>query len=223
MVSFILSRSYSKPQSKLFQSVRSENLKCGICSQYAKSGERKKFRISEELRAEDLQKASSYFKDEIYIRIADQDTPAKMFVTPAIMFTVIKTVTQIILGNVIELLQYLIRQQKQYFPFIKSIIDQGRGFSLSDIRTWSIKMTMLIWKNGIKGFLIEKFGDLISFCDPERKNQSLFSFFINSLRCILSSILNIDVVKTAPIEIRKSLLDVNFGIENSFCDANQLK
>ena len=128
MVSFILSRSYSKPQSKLFQSVRSENLKCGICSQYEKSGERKKFRISEELRAEDLQKASSYFKDEIYIRIADQDIPAKMFVTPAIMFTVIKTVTQIILGNVIELLQYLIRQQKQYFPFIKSIIDQGRGF-----------------------------------------------------------------------------------------------
>ena len=223
MVSFILSRSYSKPQSKLFQSVRSENLKCGICSQYAKSGERKKFRISEELRAEDLQKASSYFKDEIYIRIADQDTPAKMFVTPAIMFTVIKTVTQIILGNVIELLQYLIRQQKQYFPFIKSIIDQGRGFPYqtsghdqSRWRCWSEK-------NGIKGFLIEKFGDLISFCDPERKNQSLFSFFINSLRCILSSILNIDVVKTAPIEIRKSLLDVNFGIENSFCDANQLK
>ena len=135
MVSFILSRSSSKPQSKLFQSVRSENLKCGICSQYAKSGERKKFRISEELRAEDLQKSSSYFKDEIYIRIADQDTPAKMFVTPAIIFTVIKTVTQIILRNVIELLKYLIRQQKQYFPFIKSIIDQGRGFSLSDIRT----------------------------------------------------------------------------------------
>ena len=88
-----------------------------------------------ELRAEDLQKSSSYFKDEIYMRIADQDTPAKMFVTPAIIFTVIKTVTQIILGNVIELLKYLIRQQKQYFPFIKSIIDQGRGFSLSDIRT----------------------------------------------------------------------------------------
>ena len=30
------------------------------------------------------------------------------------IFTVIKTVTQIILGNGIELLQYLIRQQEQY-------------------------------------------------------------------------------------------------------------
>ena len=179
MVSFILSRSSSKPQSKLFQSVRSENLKCGICSQYAKSGERKKFRISEELRAEDLQKASSYFKDEIYIRIADQDTPAKMFVTPAIIFTVIKTVTQIILRNVIELLKYLIRQQKQYFPFIKSIIDQGRGFSLSDIRTWSIKMTMLIWKKWNQRLPNREIW-WINFILWPRKKEPVIIFFLSS-------------------------------------------
>ena len=179
MVSFILSRSSSKPQSKLFQSVRSENLKCGICSQYAKSGERKKFRISEELRAEDLQKSSSYFKDEIYIRIADQDTPAKMFVTPAIIFTVIKTVTQIILRNVIELLKYLIRQQKQYFPFIKSIIDQGRGFSLSDIRTWSIKMTMLIWKKWNQRLPNREIW-WINFILWPRKKEPVIIFFLSS-------------------------------------------
>ena len=39
----------------------------------------------------------------------------------------------------------------------------------------------------------------------------------------MNSLRNIDVVKTAAIEIRKSLLDVNNGLENSFCDANQLK
>ena len=39
----------------------------------------------------------------------------------------------------------------------------------------------------------------------------------------MNSLRNIDVVKTAAIEIRKSLLDVNNGHENSFCDANQLK
>ena len=30
-------------------------------------------------------------------------------------------------------------------------------------------------------------------------------------------------IKTPAIEIRKSLLHVNFGLENSFCDAHQLK
>ena len=39
---------------------------------------------------------------------------------------------------------------------------------------------------------------------------------INSLRYI-------DIVKTAAIEIRKSLPGVNFELENSFCDAHQLK
>ena len=31
--------------------------------------------------------------------------------------------------------------------------------------------------NEIKGFLIEEFGDFISFCDLERKNHSLFAFY----------------------------------------------
>ena len=40
---------------------------------------------------------------------------------------------------------------------------------------------------------------------------------------VINSLRNIDVVKTAAIETRKSLLDVNFGLEKSFYDANQLK
>ena len=79
LVFFFPSRSSSKPRPEPSQSVRPENLKCAICGQYAKSGERKKFRISKEPRAENLQKASSYFKDEIYTRITDPDTPSKMF------------------------------------------------------------------------------------------------------------------------------------------------
>ena len=65
LVSFFLSKSSSKPPSKPSQSVRPEKLKCVNCGQYTKSEEWKKFRISEELRTENLQKASSYFKDEI--------------------------------------------------------------------------------------------------------------------------------------------------------------
>ena len=40
---------------------------------------------------------------------------------------------------------------------------------------------------------------------------------------VINYLRNIDVVKTAAIEIRKSLLDVNFGLENRFCDKHQFK
>ena len=222
-----------KPRSKPSQHVHPENLKCAICVQYAKSRERKKFRISEELRTENLQKASSYFKDEIYTRIADLDTPVKMFaadlychkncyanyigrwnratsIPPTSARATLKTKRDIF---------------KNYFPFVKSIIDQGRGFSLSDIMEMINQEDDADLKNNeIRGFLIEEFADSISFCDPERKNQSLFAFSsLIEVQDVINSLRNIDVVKSAAIEIRKSLLDVNFGLENCFCDANQLK
>ena len=90
---------------------------------------------------------------------------------------------QIILGNGMELLQHLLPQQEQYskakkgilknyFPSMKSIIDQERGFSLSEIRHMINQDDNTDpKKNEIKGFLIEEFGDFISFCDPERKNR----------------------------------------------------
>ena len=79
LVSFFLSRSSLKPLSKASQSVGSENLKCAIWSQYAKSRERKKIKISKQPRAEDIQKASGYFKDEVYTRISDLNTRSIMF------------------------------------------------------------------------------------------------------------------------------------------------
>ena len=51
LVSFFLSRSSLKPRPKASQSVSSENLKCAIWSQYAKSRERRKIKISKEPRA----------------------------------------------------------------------------------------------------------------------------------------------------------------------------
>ena len=138
LVSFFLSRSSSKLRPKSSQSVCSENLKCAICEQYAKSGEREKFRISEVPRAENLQKASSYFKDEIYTRIADFDTPSKMFAADlychkncigewnkatSIPYTSARTASKTKKNRF-----------ENYFTFLKAIIDQGRGFSLSDIR-----------------------------------------------------------------------------------------
>ena len=68
---------------------------------------------------------------------------------------------------------------KNYFPFKKSIIDQGRRFSLSDVRDMINQAHDADLKNNgneIKVFLIEEFGDFMPFWDPERIIQSLFDF-----------------------------------------------
>ena len=73
-------------------------------------------------------------------------------------------------------------------------------------------------------FLIEEFEDFIPFCDPEKRIQSLFGFSLSTeVQDVINSLQTVDAVKTAAIEITKSLLDINFGIENNFCDEHQLK
>ena len=74
-----------------------------------------------------------------------------------------------------------------------------------------------VTNNEIKS-LINKLGDSISFCDPEKKKQS-FAFFLSiEVQGEINSLRNVNVVKTAAIEVRKSLLAVNFRHESSFCD-----
>ena len=80
LVSFFLSRSSLKPRPKPAQTVCPENLEYAINSQDAKRGTNKK---SSELAGvtsrEYLQKASGCFNKKIYTRIADLNTPSKMF------------------------------------------------------------------------------------------------------------------------------------------------
>ena len=112
LVSFFLSRSSSKPQPKLTQSVRPGNLKCAICYKYAKSGKQKK---KSELARSHKQKI--FRKPLVTLRIKSThqlQTLTLLLKCLQQIFTVIKNVTQIILGNGIELLQHFISQQEQH-------------------------------------------------------------------------------------------------------------
>ena len=134
---------FSLGQSKPSQNVLPENLKCEICSHYVKKGEQQKFRISKKPRAKNLQKAFSYFKNDAYTHIAYLVTLSKIFVGDLYRH---KSCYANYIGKWKELLQYLTRQTfdgkpprkrnifKNYFPFIKAVIDKGRELSLSGIR-----------------------------------------------------------------------------------------
>ena len=130
------------------------------------------------------------------------------------VITAMKTVTKIILGNEIELLQLLIHQWKQH-PKRKKIIQELYSFSKTD--NWSGKGISIpdhrdminqgddadVTNNEIKSLLINKFGDSISFCGPEKKKQSFAFFSSIEVQGEINSLRNIDVVKTVAIEVRK--------------------
>ena len=76
----------------------------------------------------------------------------------------------------------------------------------------------------IKLFLVELFGSLIQFCPSERKNGSLMVFSSEiELQAIVKKMHSLDNIKTAAATIRQSLLDLDFGLDDKFCDAEELK
>ena len=81
----------------------------------------------------------------------------------------------------------------------------------------------------IELFLVELFGSSIQFCSSERKNESLMVFSIMvfsseiELQDIVKKMRSLDSIKTAAATIRQSLLDLDFGLDDKFCDAEELK
>ena len=66
---------------------------------------------------------------------------------------------------------------KCHSEIIRTVLDQGKGLSLTEIRDMinNEEESNLLNKD-IKCFLLEEFGDNIKFCNPERKNESQFVF-----------------------------------------------
>ena len=76
----------------------------------------------------------------------------------------------------------------------------------------------------VKCFLIEKFGHNIKFSDSEKKNESQFVFpAAIKVEDVINSLLNINAVKRAAEVIKESLLEVDYNLDGSFCDAQDFK
>lgn len=142
LLSLFLFRSSLKPWPKPSQSVHPENLKYAVCSQEWGT---KKFRISEESRARNLQKAFSYFNDDVYTRISYLVTLSKIFVADlyrheSCYANYIGKLTRatLISNTLVWTIDGAPPRKKDicknYFPFIKSMIVEGRETSLFCVR-----------------------------------------------------------------------------------------
>ena len=79
-------------------------------------------------------------------------------------------------------------------------------------------------KNDLKAFMEEEFGNNIQFCLSECKNKSQFVCSSSvSVNDSINKLRSLDCVKVAKEHIRKALLNVDFGLEDKFCDAQELR
>ena len=71
---------------------------------------------------------------------------------------------------------------------------------------------------------MDKFGDIIKFSKPTRKNEPLMFFPSNlSAEDITARVRSIDIIKEAALILREKLNTTSFGLENKYCDTNDLK
>ena len=231
-------RSSSKPLPKPSQKVAPENLRCAVCGQFSFNGSRKKSRVCEDPRADSLYQAAKFFMDSVFTRIVTLENRGRMFAADVYCHKTClnryiakweRQSTKVPIDLEVTFEKDKQNQKrdifKQHVAFIQSVIDQGKGLAISDIRDMiNQENASDLTNKEIKSFLIDELGDTILFCQPERKNQSQFVFSSSiDVNHVVNSLRNLNVIKEAAITIRKSPLEVNFGLDDSFCDAQQLK
>ena len=75
----------------------------------------------------------------------------------------------------------------------------------------------------VKTFLTERCQNQIQFCPSERANESIFVFSSSiNLQYVAQKLRSLSMTKTAPEKLRKDFLSVNFNLNHTFCDGNDL-
>ena len=99
------------------------------------------------------------------------------------------------------------------------------GITLTEIRDMiNTKEDIDMKNNEVKSFLVEFLEDSIQFCESDRKNQPLMVFSSSlDISDVINTLRALDSVKVAAKVIRSKLLNVDFGLQDKFCDAEELK
>jgi hypothetical protein len=110
-------------------------------------------------------------------------------------------------------------------PLIDDMLIQKCGISMNDIREHlSDKCPELKFYNKlIKKFILENYGEQVTFCEPHRKYESevVFSSSISPADMVKKIQIHESVAYTGKL-IREKLRTVDFGLDDSFCDEADL-
>ena len=114
---------------------------------------------------------------------------------------------------------------QRHISFFKEILNKGNGICLSEIRDIINGKEDAVFTNSeIKSFLNDFLGAEIQFCQSPRKNESMFVFPSSiTMEDVMNKVRNLSNIQTAAKTMRSTFLDHHFGLEDKFCDAEELR
>ena len=112
-----------------------------------------------------------------------------------------------------------------YIDFLQTIFDAGTAISLSEIRGMiNDESNINIINSEVIFFLTEYFAEKIQFCPSQRANKSIFVF--SSSTCIndlVKHLRSLDTTKNVAEKLRLSFLEIDFELNDKFCDGEGLR
>lgn len=208
---------------------------CVICSQQKYKGSFEKCRISEKARAEKFLEATHFFQDEVFTRTCDLQGVEAVF--GADLYCHVNCISGYLLkyercqedhkANGPDR-----RKSSVFSEILKSIhggLMDGLGFELSSIRDMgnNLLQNQTFTNKELKNLFNDHYGENICFSRPLEKNKSemvfLNSFSGDMAEKIRDMNTNMSSVKDCAQILRASLKQVEFDLQDRFCDAADLE
>ncbi len=227
-------RSSLSPRDPPSQHKSKYTTKCVICNQFKKWGTYDKYRISEDGKADTFLDATIYFQDEVFVRTSDLQDKAAVFGSD--LYCHHKCSNHYYHDYERKMkLQSLNHKHtvkanafKMLMKEITPELQKGIGFKLSSLRDTlnsNMKEVEYSFKNReVKLFLMQHFKSKIAFSQSTSANKSDMVFMANITQSEM-----VDVLRShSPLEesaniIRQELLNVDFDLDDKFCDAQELE
>lgn len=206
---------------------------CVICGNVKHQGIYEKYRISESNRATKFLEATTYLQDEVYTRTCDLQDETAVFGADLVCHKV--CIRKYILdyertrenSNADQPTNEKLKAWSHVATDIEKGLNQGEGYELSHIRDCMNKVMTsgsCVTNRDVKLFLVNHFGDKVVFSYPRQKNKSIMCFS----RCVTPTSMAETIRTTDPIslcakQIKQSLQEVDFDLQDRFCDANDLE
>ena len=226
------SRSASTPRSQPISTPDFYKLPCAVCGFVKHNNDYSKCRISETDRATNFLKAAVYFKDDVYTRVCDLDNVPAVFGADIYCHkNCIRRYIKSYDDKVSKTSQPKQNAKTEAWEKVSSEIrrglSSGLAYELSNITKLvndNLPIEKHIRNRETKALILNDFGVDVIFTLPKCSNKSSIVHSKDySQADMVNQLRDIDPIRMCADMIRSSLLEVDFNLDDSFCDASDLE
>lgn len=234
-------RSGTSARAKASSKVHPDFLSCVMCgcvrSSFRGEKVREKFRICEKDRAEMFLQAAQHFHDDVFDRVSDLSSAEALFAADlfshnhCIKGYIIKYRRSLNPSSCDKKIPASVQKHSLFLKaldHIDPLLEKGYGFTVSDITvyigTLEKRDHITLQNRDVKQLPMDYYGDKIQFAQNPRRNASelVYSSAIHPSE-LATKIKNQNILYDAGNILKDILQQVNFGLGDKFCDAEELK